>query len=60
MLLYLIGVKPEKLKKKYRGEDMGENCLVIFVRNPEKGKVKTRLAENFGEEKNPRTLQKTL
>ncbi len=50
MLLYLIGVKPEKLKKKYRGEDMGENCLVIFVRNPEKGKVKTRLAEDFGEE----------
>lgn len=51
MLLYLIGVKPEKLKKKYRGEDMGENCLVIFVRNPEKGKVKTRIAEKFGEEK---------
>lgn len=28
---------------------MGENCLIIFVRNPEKGKVKTRLAKDFGE-----------
>lgn len=28
-----------------------ENALIIFVRNPEKGKVKTRLAKDIGDDK---------
>lgn len=28
-----------------------ENCLIIFTRKPEKGKVKTRLAKGVGEDK---------
>lgn len=30
---------------------MNDNCLLIFVKNPEKGKVKTRLAAGIGDEK---------
>ncbi|TXK49099.1 glycosyltransferase [Pontibacter qinzhouensis] len=30
---------------------MNENLLIIFARNPEKGKVKTRLAKDLGDEK---------
>ncbi|MFY0624681.1 MAG: TIGR04282 family arsenosugar biosynthesis glycosyltransferase [Reichenbachiella sp.] len=29
---------------------MGENCLILFIRNPELGKVKTRLAKTMGDE----------
>ncbi len=29
---------------------MSENCLIIFVKNPELGKVKTRLARTLGDE----------
>src|SRR4051812_48426729 len=28
-----------------------ENAIIIFVRNPERGKVKTRLAKDLGDEK---------
>jgi rSAM/selenodomain-associated transferase 1 len=28
-----------------------DNCLIVFVKNPELGKVKTRLAEGVGDEK---------
>lgn len=30
---------------------MNDNCLIIFVKNPELGKVKTRLAATVGDEK---------
>lgn len=38
---------------------MSKNLLIIFTRNPELGKVKTRLAKSIGEE-NALTIYKTL
>ena len=38
---------------------MSKNLLIIFTRNPELGKVKTRLAKAIGEE-NALTIYKTL
>ena len=34
-----------------------ENALIIFVRNPEKGKVKTRLAKDIGDDKSLEVYQ---
>lgn len=36
---------------------MNERALIIFLRNPEKGKVKTRLAKEIGDEKALETYQ---
>ena len=38
---------------------MSKNLLIIFTRNPELGKVKTRLAKSISE-KNALTIYKTL
>ena len=38
---------------------MSKNLLIIFTRNPELGKVKTRLAKTIGNE-NALTIYKTL
>lgn len=48
--LYLLGVSPEKLATIYEGEKKGLNgvYLIIFVRFPHPGKVKTRLATSIG------------
>jgi len=48
--LYLLGVSPEKLATKYESEkkDLSSVYLIIFVRFPHPGKVKTRLAISIG------------
>lgn len=38
----------------------GENILLIFAKNPERGRVKTRLAESVGEEKALEIYQQLL
>jgi len=49
-LLYLLGVSPEKLAINYERKQKGLTCvsLIIFVRFPQPGKVKTRLAMSIG------------
>lgn len=51
--LYLLGVSPEKLATMYEREKKGLNgvYLIIFVRFPHPGKVKTRLATSIGNDK---------
>jgi rSAM/selenodomain-associated transferase 1 len=51
--LYLLGVSPEKLATMYGSEKKGLNgvYLIIFVRFPHPGKVKTRLATSIGNDK---------
>ncbi len=47
MLLINNGVFGFRMEKKY----MSNSALIVFLRIPEKGKVKTRLARKIGEEK---------
>ena len=49
-LLYLLGVSPKKLAINYERKQKGLTCvsLIIFVRFPQPGKVKTRLAMSIG------------
>jgi glycosyltransferase A (GT-A) superfamily protein (DUF2064 family) len=51
--LYLLGVSPQKLATMYESERKGLNgvYLIIFVRFPHPGKVKTRLATSIGNDK---------
>jgi rSAM/selenodomain-associated transferase 1 len=48
--LYLLGVSPEKLATMYESQKHSLNSvyLIIFVRFPHPGKVKTRLATSIG------------
>lgn len=41
-------------------KSVNENLLLIFVKNPERGKVKTRLAESVGEKKALRIYNRLL
>ncbi|MFC1947722.1 TIGR04283 family arsenosugar biosynthesis glycosyltransferase [Chloroflexota bacterium] len=48
---YMIGISPWKLAEKYYGNRLKfKNSLVIFLRFPSEGEVKTRLARTIGNE----------
>ena len=48
---YLLGVPPWRLAEKYYGNKRKfDKSLVVFLRFPSKGKVKTRLARTIGDE----------
>ncbi len=48
---YMLGVSPWRLAEKYYGNSLKfERSLVIFLRYPSEGEVKTRLARTIGKE----------
>jgi len=49
---FILGVSPEKLAGKYSRQngDSSATALLLFVRYPEEGRVKSRLARSLGDE----------
>ena len=56
LLLYTCGIPPHKLAKFYPSPEPSldkDECLLFFIKHPEKGKVKTRLSKDLPKENIP-------